>query len=167
MKSKPQIDVGLLVASSIGITERSSKWSQVQKAFLKKHPYCVACGKKVKYKNNNGLQVHHIIPYHICIELGRPDLELDERNLITLCQTNEEITTQNHHLLLGHLNDWESFNKTVKTNATKTFNKLSSEQIKLNLAWLKLCLKKPKRITDMTNQEKTQLRNYINKIFPA
>jgi len=33
-----------------------------------------------------GLQVHHIFPFHYCIALGRPDLELDDRNLITLCE---------------------------------------------------------------------------------
>ena len=158
------IDVGLLVASTVGIYERSSKWSKVQAQHLLKQPYCIACGKNVKY--TNGLQVHHIIPYHICIELGRADLELDERNLISLCQTQENITTPNHHLIIGHLNDWESFNKTVKTNASKTFYAQSSAQIKLNLTWLKMCLKKPKRITDMSSLEKQQLTQYINKKFP-
>ena len=158
------IDVGLLVAQTVGILERSPKWNAVQKAHLKKQPYCVACGKDVLY--TSGLQVHHIIPYHICIELGRPDLELDERNLITLCQTEENVTTQNHHLLLGHLNDWESFNKAVIADSKKIFYKQNSAQIKLNTTWLKKCFKKPKRLNDMTTQEKATLKTYINKILP-
>jgi hypothetical protein len=33
--------------------------------------------------------VHHIFPFHYCIALGRPDLELDDRNLITLCEDEQ------------------------------------------------------------------------------
>lgn len=164
--ARQTFDAGLLVAQTIGITERSSKWATFQKNYLIKNNYCITCGKAKKYTNNNGLQVHHIIPYHICIELNRPDLELDERNLITLCQTDFDIKTENHHLLIGHLNDWESFNKTVLPNAKLNFHSQTSQKIKLNAKWLKKTFKRPKRINDMSSIEKEALKKYINKRFP-
>ena len=57
--------------------------------------------------------MHHIFPFHYCIALGRPDLELDDRNLITLCEDEAGKPGQNHHLLVGHLDDFESSNLAV------------------------------------------------------
>lgn len=41
--------------------------------------------------------------------VGRPDLELDPRNLLTLCIRPD----CEHHVLLGHLDDYESYNPKV------------------------------------------------------
>lgn len=57
-------------------TRRSSRWNAVRDAYLKEHTKCVACGSTVK------LQVHHIKPFRI-----EPALELDTKNLITLCMS--------------------------------------------------------------------------------
>lgn len=50
------------------------EWVKVKKAFLKKNPYCAACGSK------ENLQVHHIKPIRFF-----PELRYDESNLQTLC----------------------------------------------------------------------------------
>ena len=63
--------------------ERSSEWQAVRNDFVKRHPFCAACG------SNKALNVHHIEPFHL-----RPELELDEWNLITLCRR--------HHFEIGH-----------------------------------------------------------------
>lgn len=63
--------------------ERSSQWQAVRNAFVDRHPFCAACGSM------KSLNVHHIEPFH-----SRPDLELDEWNLITLCRR--------HHYEIGH-----------------------------------------------------------------
>ena len=62
---------------------RSGQWVQVRNEFVRRHPRCEACGSAYQ------LNVHHVIPFH-----ERPDLELDEGNLITLCRE--------HHFRIGH-----------------------------------------------------------------
>ena len=73
---------------------RSSKWSGVRKTTLINHPYCAVCGSTVL------LQVHHCIPFHL-----KPELELDQRNLIVLCMGKNEC-----HLLLGHGDNFKKYN---------------------------------------------------------
>lgn len=70
--------------------ERSGRWPAVRRAYLETHPVCEACGTYAD------LEVHHVLPFH-----ERPDLELEEHNLITLCRR--------HHWEIGHDPDgpWE------------------------------------------------------------
>ena len=77
--------------------KRSGQWPTIRKKFLKKNSSCELCLGKTK------LQVHHIIPFNI-----RPDLELVEENLITLC-TRKKYGV-NCHLLVGHLGNYRSMN---------------------------------------------------------
>ena len=85
---------------------RSSEWVQVRSDFVRKHPRCEACG------STNNLNVHHVEPFH-----QRPDLELVEDNLITLCRE--------HHFRIGHDPDgkgprkpsWLESNPNVRTDA--------------------------------------------------
>jgi 5-methylcytosine-specific restriction endonuclease McrA len=88
---------------------RSSKWKAVRDAFVEKHPECEACGSRQK------LAVHHILPFH-----ERPELELEESNLVTLCQE--------HHFRIGHDPDgpegpekpnWSKSNPNVKQDAER------------------------------------------------
>ena len=123
-------DHGARIAAQHGI-ERSPKWPAVQRAHLVREPKCVACKSE-----GAPVDVHHIIPFHVCIVLGRPDLELDERNLITLC--GEGGGSPDHHLLLGHLDDWASMNPDVRVDATKRFNGWSAARIRASDGWRKL-----------------------------
>jgi 5-methylcytosine-specific restriction enzyme A len=77
---------------------RSPLWPGVRKKHLVKQPVCQICG------GSQFLNVHHIEPFHI-----NPDKELDEGNLITLC----EKPGFNCHFLFGHLLDWHSWNKDI------------------------------------------------------
>ena len=77
---------------------RSSKWSKCRRAHLIKHPRCICCGKKKVF----GMQVHHIVPFHV-----DPSLELVESNLATLCNNPR------CHLDKGHLGNWRSWNWNV------------------------------------------------------
>ena len=79
---------------------RSPQWHKVEKAHLAKEPACQWCGATVK------VQVHHIAPFHLASAL-----ELDPKNLITLC---EEGGYLNCHLFHGHNGDWKSFNEQVR-----------------------------------------------------
>jgi len=81
---------------------RSTHWETTRKNHLKLQPFCVACGKV------QDLQVHHKQPFHL-----HPELELDQNNLITLCEEKSEQC----HLKIGHLGDWKSFNPNVEKDA--------------------------------------------------
>jgi hypothetical protein len=87
---------------SDGIT-RSPHWRTVEKHHLEAHPTCAACGGRTK------LQVHHEKPFH-----SHPELELDERNLITLCMDKHEC-----HVLIGHGDSWKHFNPHVVRDAAE------------------------------------------------
>jgi 5-methylcytosine-specific restriction protein A len=83
---------------------RSPEWDKVKRRFKKMHPTCEVCGSR------KGLTVHHVIPVYL-----KPELELEESNLITLCKGGT--TSVNCHLLIGHLKDYKSWNRNVKLDA--------------------------------------------------
>lgn len=120
-------DPGETVARLYG-RSRSPQWPMVAREHLQKEPACVVCGYR-----GRGLQVHHIKPFHLF-----PDLELDPNNLITLC----EVKGRDHHLLLGHLDDWESYNLNIRTDA-KRFHKESARQIKAEPIWQDEVMRRP------------------------
>lgn len=76
-------------------SKRSDKWPAVREAHLKKEPVCQCCGE------DKNLQCHHLKPFHL-----HPELELEDSNLITLC----EFPSRNCHILFGHLRNFKSFN---------------------------------------------------------
>ena len=73
--------------------KRSSHWPTLEKRFIAEHSKCAACGSTEK------LNVHHIKPFHLF-----PELELDEKNLITLCMEHQ------CHILLGHGGNFKAYN---------------------------------------------------------
>lgn len=81
--------------------ERSGHWRSKRAQHLRSQPRCAACGCK------DNLTVHHIIPFHI-----EPELELEDTNLITLCENSG-----NCHLMIGHLKDWKAYNPHVRQMA--------------------------------------------------
>jgi hypothetical protein len=77
---------------------RSGSWPKFRKQFLKKNFCCEACCTDKK------LEVHHIIPF-----AENKELELDERNCVTLCR--------NCHLVLGHFKDFKLYNPMIVKHA--------------------------------------------------
>ena len=92
--------------------QRSKTWRKTRKAFLAENPCCAVCGKKGK-----GINVHHIVPFHIA-----PELEEVPSNLITMCRK--------HHFLFGHLNLWKSWNETVVEDCFRWREKLTNRPTK-------------------------------------
>lgn len=92
--------------------ERSSLWSGVRSSFMKTegNDCCAVCGKKGILAN---LQVHHKVPFSV-----DPSRELDMKNLITLCDA--------HHLLFGHLGNFQSWNPTVEEDCRIMFEKIKN-----------------------------------------
>lgn len=120
-------DHGARIARKHG-RDRSPEWRRVEKEHLLREPACMACGYK-----GHGLQVHHIKPFHL-----HPHLELDPDNLMTLC----EVKGRDHHLLLGHLDEWESFNENVKRDIRHFYGK-TAEQIRADIGWQKKVKTRP------------------------
>ncbi|GHO61561.1 hypothetical protein KSC_004530 [Ktedonobacter sp. SOSP1-52] len=108
--------------------ERSPEWARVAKEHRLREPACVACGYRGK-----DLQVHHIKPFHL-----HPHLELDPHNLITLC----EVRGRDHHLLLGHLDAWSSYNEHIRDDV-KRFYRKTAAQIRADLHWQKKMMQRP------------------------
>jgi len=162
--SKKVIDYGAVEAARFGIS-RSPLWYEVQKKHLQLQPECVAC-KPGSVSGKEGLQVHHMFPFHYCILLGRPDLELDQRNLITLCEKEKSCTAQDHHLLIGHLDDFKSSNLKVEVDAEHTYYNMTEDQIKDNKAWQAEKVNKLTPFDKMTQKEKDDYVALMNKTFP-
>ena len=89
------------------IQGRSKDWSKVRKAFLLSNDICAAC------KSPKNLEVHHIKPF-----AEYPALELDLKNLITLCERC--------HFTLGHLSNYRLFNPYIYTDSLLYRNRVAS-----------------------------------------
>ena len=141
--------------------ERSPDWPAFRDRFIAANPVCVACGSRV------GLQAHHIFPFHYCIALGRPDLELDARNLIALCETGQAQVSENHHLLVGHLADFESSNLDVTNDAKVTYHRKTAEQILADAEWEAKRKARLPHIEAMTPADKAAFTWAMNHRFPS
>jgi hypothetical protein len=98
---------------------RSPKWEKVRKEFLKTKPRCEACS------SHNHLEVHHIKPFH-----RFPELELEPKNLMTLCRSC--------HLVLGHLRDFDIYNRNVRLDVD-SFMMKRIEAMALECSFRKVC----------------------------
>ena len=147
-----------------GEPPRSPEWPRVEREHLQRQPRCVCC--KPGANAGAGLQVHHIFPFHYCIALGRPDLELDDRNLITLCEDEAGRPGQNHHLLVGHLDDFESSNLAVVEDAARTFHGMGASAIKNDMTWLRKKASRLRPLEQMTVAEKEAFRAAMNRRLP-
>ncbi len=83
---------------------RSLGWPRVRREHLEAEPQCAACG------GVKTLEVHHKQAFHT-----HPELELDPRNLITLCESKNNGLTC--HLLVGHKGNYKNINPKVELDA--------------------------------------------------
>lgn len=158
-----KIDNGAKVALKHGL-HRSPHWEGVEKQFIKDHPNCFACESQDYGKV--GVQVHHAItPYHIAILCERPDLELDPRNLVCLCETEKNRPAQNHHLLIGHLKEFESYNPDVLADIKLFFGK-TKEEIENDPIFQEKVKNRPKNFDPSNLEEVQKMKDYLNTVLP-
>lgn len=158
-KTRARPDRGGDTAATHGV-KRSPHWGRVRAAYIKKNPLCAACGPELDTRDHN--EVHHIIPFHFCVLLGRPDLELDARNLITLCEHDD----YDHHLLIGHLNHFQSSNPDVRTDAQTRYYGWTQDRITIDSDYQKRAKNRPKEWSAMTDADKAALRKLMDDMFP-
>jgi len=139
---------------------RSPEWPAVERAFRKLHPQCACC----VVPSTRHVQIHHRFPFHYCVALGRPDLELDVRNLITLCEWPSH-PSPSHHLLIGHLEDWLSSNLAVADDAA-TFRGMSAAQIRRDRRWIAKRKSRLPHLDQMTTKDKANFVALMNSMFP-
>lgn len=156
-------DHGAEVAARHGIA-RSPEWPEVEKRHRELQPQCVACQPGTN--NQARLQVHHIFPFHYCVALGRPDLELDQRNLITLCEDEAGHPADDHHLLIGHLDDFESSNLDVVNDAQTTFAGMHAADIRNDPRWIQKKASRLKPLEHMTPQDRADFQAAMEARFP-
>jgi len=150
----PAVDHGTLIAANFGI-HRSSKWTDVARAHLLKQPCCLCCGSTER------LNVHHKFPFHYVTAIGRPDLELDERNLYTLCVNHADAA----HILIGHLGNYASYNPDLEHFIALSRN-LTSYQIRSMREWIDAVAKRPKPLNEMSKYERDMLKVELDRLMP-
>jgi hypothetical protein len=158
-----KIDPEVAEAARHGIA-RSPEWPHVEKVHRLLQPRCTCCADGMA--SNAGTQVHHVFPFHYCVALGRADLELDQRNLVTLCEDEKGKPAQNHHLLVGHLDDFQSSNLDVVEDAASMFHGMTAEQIRESPEWKALVAKRLKPLSEMSEQDKQAFAQAMNQRFP-
>lgn len=90
---------------------RSGQWPRVRREHLEREPRCAACGR------DKNLEVHHILPVAESLRIGKPELELDPKNLITLC-------SDPCHFVHGHLMSWSRWSPSVRADCAAYAAKL-------------------------------------------
>jgi hypothetical protein len=113
--------VGEIVSSCKVLTvkklkRRHPKWKLLRDGFITGKK-CAACGGK------EHLQAHHKKPFHLF-----PELELEEKNLIVLC----EHPSKNCHFVFGHLMNWSTYNHDIDN--TISYFQILKKTAKMNAA---------------------------------
>lgn len=155
------VDNGADEAARHGLV-RSEHWPSVEHQFKKDHPDCAGCDADNPIEHV-GIQVHHRAPFHFCIRSGRPDLELDPRNLISLGETEHNSPAPNHHLLLGHLDDFKSYNLDVAADC-ETFRGMSTAEIEADPRWTAKEHARP--LDEITDDELAAFRAMLDATLP-
>jgi hypothetical protein len=121
--SAPNPSAGAAQSLDLLTMPRSPQWPAVQRACLEQNQYkCAACG----IQGQGLVQVHHIIPFQYCIVYGRPELEFNPKNLIPLCEGPQ---TNDHHVAIGHLGDFQHLNQDVLTDIAGPWKALAKAVI--------------------------------------
>jgi hypothetical protein len=92
---------------------------------------------------------------------GRPDLELDFRNLVTLCADPQ----REHHPLIGHLDDHERFDPQLE-KFIRTYYGLSQQQIRETSTWGKAHADKPHHLDQMSEEQKSAFKTMLDAKLP-
>jgi len=154
-----KVDHGAEVAAEHRIA-RSPHWPAVEKAVLAASPKCIACDDTV------ALQLHHRHPFHFVVAVGRGDLELDPRNLVALCETEENKPEENHHLLIGHAGDFKKENPFVVEDAKALYG-LKGVAIHSSAVFQERLKNPMKKITEFTHEDFVSYRIRLDAELPA
>ena len=158
-----KVDNGAIVGLQHGVA-RSPHWPTVEKAFKAKFPDCIACSEEDAGKYP--IQVHHaLVPFHLAVLAGRPDLELDFRNLRSLCETEKGRPAKDHHISLGHLMNFRSWNKNLDEDA-KVYRSQAEKMIESSPDFVKKVASRPDPEQEKSPEALKELRGWLDGILP-
>lgn len=138
--------------------KRSPHWPAFAAETIKARQHCELSG--VSY----GLNVHHVVPFHFCVLLGRGYAELDPRNVVVLSRAPID-----YHLLLGHLDDWQSFCPPSMLQRIANDNLLGhmkADEIRADPLWQHMVSLRPRCWKDMTELDKKGIITLIDLMCP-
>jgi hypothetical protein len=157
-------DFGASVAAQHGVA-RSVHWPEVEEAFKKANPFCICCTPSFNVQVAYGIQVHHIHPFHQVIGVGRPDLELDPRNLCSLCETEKDLPAFDHHVVCGHLGSFQRNNEYVWEDSS-VFKGMSRNDIEANPVWQARLAAADKPFSEWAVEQKIAYRAKLDVVLP-
>jgi hypothetical protein len=94
---------------------RDPKWQALRNK-ITKNGKCAICG------TTKNLRLHHKKPFRLF-----PELELDEKNLVILCES----PSHNCHFIFGHMMNWNMYNHDLDN--TIAYFQLLMKTAKMNL----------------------------------
>jgi len=158
----PLKDFDAEIIAQYGI-QRHNDWGKIARQHLIGQPKCLICGLNVLYNliQEGSCNVHHKYPLQHCIAVNRPDLELDRRNMFTVCARHFD----HHHLLIGHLEDWESYNPHLETTIALVRN-LTQVQIRNTIMFCEAVKNRPKPLKEWSEAEKNIFKNHLEEVMP-
>ena len=140
--------------------KRSPLWPKVMRNYLSVHPACEACGRM------DAVNVHHVAPFEFIVNFNSPELELDERNLITLCESESGKPDENHHIWIGHAGDFKKANLNVREDAKKYYG-LTLVQLKENTQFMEgIRMNAMPEFDKLTESQKAQFQSWLDLTYP-
>lgn len=159
-----KVDNGQAVGIDHGAGPRSPHWETVKKEWFKEHGLnCDACDPS--FYGKVGVQCHHRHAYHVCKLLGRPDGEVDKRNFRNLCETEKGKPAPNHHLVLGHEDDFQVNNEDLDSDIAK-YKGQDGKAILQESIFAEKVKNRPKPFPQWTKEEKLAYRRMLDETMP-
>ena len=125
------VDPRQAVLAEYGL-KRSPQWAEVEQAFLARNNFkCAMCSTT----GSTLVQVHHIAPFHYISSpnIQRGDLEFNPQNLVPLC---EGPGTYDHHILVGHLGNFQYFNEGARADIIGPWKDMLASFIQQQPDWI-------------------------------
>jgi hypothetical protein len=151
------IDFGAHAASERGLM-RSPHWGTLEN-WIRSH-----YGDVCEVTGLGPVQIHHEYPFHDCILAGRPELELTLENLHRLYSGGHD-AAQGHHLIVGHLRDYRSYNPQLSDCIAK-WKGMNVDQIQALPEWKTFSSAKPFSYPLMRPSQQAAFRANLAQRFP-
>lgn len=159
-------DHGADEAARHGVGGRSEHWRAALQIHYSHEAACLVTGGEDQREG------HHEIPYHLCVLLGRPELELwvgyedggvwRPGNVVTLSNAPEFRI----HEYYGHAGDWRSGNLDARADAAARRFGGTAAEIAANPAYMRMAATRLAPWDKMAPQAKVDLRALMDRRFP-
>ena len=88
----------------------------------------VSSVQRAEFKEKDWFRFTTLSLFNFVLFMGRPELEFNPKNLIPLCEGPQ---TNDHHVAIGHLGDFQHLNQDVLTDITGPWKALARAAIEI------------------------------------